>query len=467
MKIAFMHYHLKTGGVTTVLKHQVDALRGVCNRLVLTGDRAGTDFSCPIMEIEGLGYDRSGNADGSPGDVAERAVKAIERVWPGGCDILHIHNPLLAKNANFLEIIKRLQRMGVNLFLQIHDFAEDGRTDCRFEAPYPADCHYGVINRRDRDFLLRAGLREEGLHLIPNAVPPFPAVGGIETGNTVLYPVRAIRRKNIGEAILLSLFFQASRRLAITQPPNSPADLKPYRRWVEWTRRHDLPVDFEAGHQTAFDRLLAEAPFVITTSVAEGFGYAFLEPWTAGLAVFGRWIDGVCMDIESQGVELEGFYRRIDIPLAWLDARALSEAWQRAVLDASRAFGHPMEKEAAALAYERLTSGELIDFAILDERFQTQVLETLLHNPARRHTLIELNHWLSSIETRVAPRSVIDRNRQAVERQYCLYVYGERLKRIYDRVIQRPIRQHIDKAALFSAFFRLDRFSLLRWPANE
>ncbi len=462
MKIAFIHYHLKTGGVTTVLKHQVGALQESC--LVLTGDRAGAEWPCPIMEIPGLGYDQADRPCESSDAVAEAVEKAINRVWPGGCDILHIHNPLLAKNARFLEIINRLQRMGIPLFLQIHDFAEDGRADCRFEAPYPADCHYGVINSRDKEFLLRAGLKEEGLHLLPNAVSPLTATGGGATvGNRVLYPVRAIRRKNIGEAILLSLFFKDGQRLAITQPPNSPADYKPYRQWVDWTRMHQLPVDFEAGRQTAFDRLLAEAPFVITTSVAEGFGYAFLEPWTAGLPVLGRRIDGVCRDIEFQGVELEGFYPRIDIPLAWFDTDQLAVRWQNAVLVAARAFNHPMEAETVAAAFEQLTIGESIDFGILDERFQCQVLGTLLENPSRRQTLIELNPWLDALETKLAPPAVIARNRQAVAGRYSINGYGERLRRIHDRVVQRPVRQRIDKAALFSAFFKTDRFSLLRW----
>lgn len=33
MKIAFIHYHLKTGGVTSVLKQQVETLRDVCDVL--------------------------------------------------------------------------------------------------------------------------------------------------------------------------------------------------------------------------------------------------------------------------------------------------------------------------------------------------------------------------------------------------------------------------------------------------
>jgi hypothetical protein len=58
-----------------------------------------------------------------------------------------------------IKILKSLQKRGVNLFLQIHDFAEDGRPFDYFADEYPADCHNGVINQRDYEILLAAGLK--------------------------------------------------------------------------------------------------------------------------------------------------------------------------------------------------------------------------------------------------------------------------------------------------------------------
>jgi hypothetical protein len=158
MKIAFVHYHLKTGGVTTVLRRQIAAIQGACETLVLTGDRAANELPCKVVEIPGLGYDQPGAFPTAPDMVAERVLKALSEKWPGGCDVLHVHNPTLAKNRQFLQIIKRLQQSGVNLFLQIHDFAEDGRPHVYFEEEYPENCHYGVINTRDAKSLLAAGL---------------------------------------------------------------------------------------------------------------------------------------------------------------------------------------------------------------------------------------------------------------------------------------------------------------------
>ena len=258
MKIAFLHYHLKTGGVTTVLRGQIAAIREVCDTLVLTGDRAGTAWPCEVVEIPEIGYDRPDSPPHAPQPVADKILKAISNAWPRGCDVLHVHNPTLAKNRCFLRVLNRLQQSGVPLFLQIHDFAEDGRPGAYFREPYPTDCHYGVINSRDREILLRAGLDPAGVHLVPNAIQPLP-VEKRRPEPLVLYPIRAIRRKNLGEAILLSLFLQNGQRLDVSQPPNSPQDIASYRAWNRYVKEKRLNVNFDVGQKVDFLALVGAA----------------------------------------------------------------------------------------------------------------------------------------------------------------------------------------------------------------
>jgi len=189
---------------------------------------------------------------------------------------------MLAKNINFLKILKALQKRGIRLFLQIHDFAEDGRPLSYFSEEYVSDCHYGVINSRDYNILLKAGLKKQGLHKIFNTIKPIDFNNKkINPGNYVLYPIRAIRRKNIGEAILLSLFFQNNETLTITLPPNSMPDIISYVGWKNFVKENNLDVEFEAGLKKDFSELVLSAKFIITTSITEGFGFSFLEPWTA------------------------------------------------------------------------------------------------------------------------------------------------------------------------------------------
>ena len=117
MRIAFIHYHLKTGGVTTVLRQQVEAVRSTCDVLVLTGAPPESSFPCHVVHIPGLGYDGPDPDRLAPEDVAASIIKAINQEWKGGCDLVHVHNPTLAKNRNFLKILKALQNGKIKLFL--------------------------------------------------------------------------------------------------------------------------------------------------------------------------------------------------------------------------------------------------------------------------------------------------------------------------------------------------------------
>lgn len=465
MKIAFVHYHLKTGGVTTVLKRQIAALGDACNLFVLTGDRAGAKLPCAVEEIPGLGYDRPGQSALSPQRVAEQVCRALHRKWPDGCDILNIHNPTLAKNKGFLQVIRLLQHLGITLFLQIHDLAEDGRPQVYFDEPYPKDCHYGVINRRDKAILKAAGLDGKGLHHLPNAVRVMPVDENRQQTEQVLYPVRAIRRKNLGEALLLSLFFKAGQRLAITQPPNSPADAASYRDWVAWSVANGLPVDFEVGRKTPFASIVAASQSMITTSVSEGFGMAYLETWTAGKPLWGRRLPDICSDYEESGVDLQALYDRIDVPLDWIDRDDFSNRWHEAVRRAANRFGLAISDITVSKAFERLVGEATIDFGMLDEAFQRQVLSRLIAVPSAKKEMIRTNPWLSDAGEATAVPSVIEKNRTAVLDRYGMDRYRDRLLRIYDKVVNQPVRHRIDKKILLHSYFKLENFSLLKWAA--
>ncbi len=467
MKVAFVHYHLKTGGVNTVLKAQVEAVHEHCETLVLTGDRSNIILPCKIVEIPGLGYDLP-NAKLSYTDrVAERILAILSEKWPGGCDLLHIHNPTLAKNRQFLQIIKRLQQAGLNLFLQIHDFAEDGRPNTYFEEEYPANCHYGVINTRDADILETAGLKKQGLHILPNPVEGFFVPADCRPNATVIYPVRAIRRKNLGEALLLSCFFDPVLRLAITQPPNSPVDMAAYRDWIKWSKQALLPVDFEVGSTLDFPTLIGGAESVITTSINEGFGLTFLEPWTAGKLLWGRRIPEICTDFENKGVRLDSLYERIDVPLPWIDIDSFTRDWHKAVFDACAHYGHAIDVDEVSHAFAQMTSCGMVDFGLLNEKFQRQVLSRLTTDPSTKKEMIDLNPWLAKPGIVPDPDGLIHNNRLAIKRHYNLQQYRNRLLEIYQDVISQPVHHRIDKRSLVESFIDINHFPLLKWSVYE
>ena len=468
MKIVFIHYHLKTGGVTAVLRQQVEAMLHTSDLLILTGAPPETPFPCETVHIPGLGYDESGLNRFEPEKVAAAIIKKIRLKWEGGCDLIHVHNPTLAKNRNFLKILKTLQKEKNRLFLQIHDFAEDGRPLAFFsEEDYVSDCHYGVINSRDYNILLKAGLKEEGVHQIFNTLTPFnsKATDAISK-NYVLYPVRAIRRKNIGEAILLSLFFTNDETLVITLPPNSPMDIKSYERWKAFVEEKHLHIIFEAGLTHEFSDLVLAADFLITTSITEGFGFSFLEPWTAKKILWGRRLPEICRDFEKNGVRLGHLYSRLNVPVEWIGREKLFKKWKSCVQRAGALFDTTIDETAIKNAFEKTIDTDIIDFGLLDETFQQIIISKALSDSDSRDALIHLNPCLSNPGDVSNKDGLIQNNLKAVARHYNQTKYRKSLLDIYARVIRDTVHQKIDKKILLSEFFNLDYFSLLKWSFN-
>jgi len=467
MKIALLHYHLKTGGVTTVIQRQVQALKGRCETLVVTGDRAKTQLPCPVVEIPEIGYDHLSTTSLTPEAIVDRILKSILQIWPGGCDVLHIHNPILTKNRHLLKCIHLLQAWDVSLLLQIHDFAEDGRPQAYSHEAYPRDCHYGVINARDARIMVMAGLDPAGVHLVPNAVESLPMNADVKLNPCVAYPVRAIRRKNVGEAILLSLFLSPDKTLHVSQPPTSARELPVYADWQSFVKKHGLNVRFETGRLQGFPALVAAADSMVTTSITEGFGFSFLEPWTADKIVWGRRLDDICMDFEKRGLNLDSLYDDLAVGLTWFDFDGFIQAWRGAVLQAGEIYGYNLESERLDYHINGLKKDGLIDFGILSEKYQKQVLMHLLANPDAKNGLAERNPKILEPDPNQVEPSIIENNRRIVQDNYDMGSYGHQLLKVYKQVNQCPIQHQIDKTALLDAFLDLDRFSLLKWGPYE
>jgi len=470
MRIAFIHYHLETGGVTTVLKQQIEAVMATCDLLVLTGAPPETPLPCDTVPIPGLGYDQLNQKSMNPENVAASITKAIHTKWKSGCDVLHVHNPTLAKNKSFIKILKTLQQRDLKLFLQIHDFAEDGRPLAYFHNDeYVADCHYGVINSRDYNILLKAGLKKEGLHKIFNTIKPFRFNStAVTVKEQVLYPIRAIRRKNIGEAILLSLFFNNNETLMITLPPNSPVDIKSHAGWKAFAIEKNLNVVFDAGLAHEFSELVLSSKFLITTSITEGFGLSFLEPWTGQKILWGRKLTDICHDFETRGIQLDHLYTRFYAPVAWLDTKKLFDMWRSCVRSAGDTFNFNVEERSIADAFEKIVAQNKIDFGLLNEVFQKQIISWVLSDPQKRDILIDLNPFLQSPGKVSNPEALIQNNRQAILNNYNQAIYTETLMNIYKKTVAVNVSHRIDKTILFSEFLDLENFSLLKWgPYNE
>ena len=189
LRVAIVHYHLQPGGVTRVIRHAIDALdqHGV-RVVVLTGEPPfGEPWrSSEFRTVRGLGYASSSEAP-DPRQLADDLHTSAEGALDAQPDLWHFHNHSLGKNPALALAIDRLAEAGNRLLLQIHDFVEDarpgnystlrkglgsagGRDLGIYLYPQASHIHYGVLNRRDRDFFARAGVLQSQLHLLSNPV---------------------------------------------------------------------------------------------------------------------------------------------------------------------------------------------------------------------------------------------------------------------------------------------------------
>jgi hypothetical protein len=464
MKIVFVHYHLKKGGVTTVLKQQLKATQEGCESLVITGEPPDDPLPAEFVHIPGIAYDGNSKINQTAESVAGYILKAIRAKWKTGCDLLHVHNPLLKKNRNFLKILESLQQNGLNLFLQLHDFAEDGRPMSYFREPYIANCHYGVINSRDYQILLKAGLKPEGLHKLPNAVNDIPLRKTPATPeNLVIYPIRAIRRKNLGEAILISNYFKKTDRLCITLPPNSPVDIKAYEGWKRFSIDHHLSISFDVGLKHDFSELISASHFLMSTSISEGFGFSFLEPWTAKKLLWGRNLPDVTTDFKKIGINLDHLYPQLRVPISNDQKEKFSVRWKACVSDNCRLFDLPIDATAVEAAFSGMTAGNCVDFGLLDESFQKEIIAKILSDEKYKAQILEMNPFLSHPGRVPDAETVAEKNKAVIKNHFSISAYKENLLNVYETVCRQPVAHHIEKDVLLKSFFNLNNFSLLKW----
>ncbi|MDP0501065.1 MAG: glycosyltransferase family 4 protein [Verrucomicrobiota bacterium JB022] len=484
MRIAQVHYHLKRGGVTRVIENAVAALdgRGV-DIVALCGEPYDGNALPKVQVVEGLAYQSDYSAV-DPAALAQRMQAAAREALGGDPDVWHIHNHSLGKNVVFLEVLHRLLAEGAKVLLQIHDFAEDGRpTNYRRQAevydkqrdigtlgerlyPAGAQVHYAVLNARDFQSLQHMGVPEDRLHLLPNPVSvpdlerepegetPFP-----DAKQVFVYPTRAIRRKNVGECLLLSLLAPAGSVIALTLSPANPEWQPIYNRWQAFAQEQMLPVEFGVGEreQYTFAGLIHRADALLTTSVAEGFGLAFLEPYLFGKGVVGRDLPAITQDFKQHGIEFPGLYERLEVPLGIVGEGPLRIQLEKELKSYFASYGHRAPKDAVDRAVEASVRNKRIDFGVLSETFQERVITQLRANPTMAADLRR-----PALEP-VDPK-VIARNQKLIAKHYSLPAYGERLQGIYtglSKASPSEIGSH-DATALLASFLDPAKFSLLR-----
>ncbi|MCK4628417.1 MAG: hypothetical protein KAT56_05400 [Sedimentisphaerales bacterium] len=449
--------------------------------------------------------------------------------------ILHVHNGNLGKNPYLTLalklLIERIERDNLPAWVlyQVHDFAEDnrplcwqalcdcsGRSDPRLavEMMYPTGrrVQWACINSADKKILVEMGIDSDSVSILPNAVAVdvFTAGGltdmsggevrqlGItpidftadiksrlsfyaeENGfrfesdrKILLAPVKAIRRKNIVESVLLMLMLNYKRdeyQLLVTLPANSSADIAYSCAIERFVKENHLPVVIgfgsqllAGGHQRHIEKakvisyslidLLALSEAVVTTSIQEGFGYVFHEPWLADRFVFGRNIDRVTSDFTEQGLNLDHLYDHLLIPFEWLAGEQWERIQQEYLCKVKKQYqAMQLSEPSDAEILEQITEkklhtpsifpsnkskkmGEMIDWADLNVNTQLSILHHIVGDLSQIPRIIVKKKWGKPISDWYfeAKSGIILQNRAVIGTKYNLENQASCLVRVLEK----------------------------------
>lgn len=427
-RLIIIHYHLNPGGVTRIIESQIASLvaslpdrpiRVLCgsatNPEAITGQGAEliTDellnyLTEPINNIE-IRYDQT-----------ETFLR--RHIEPG--DIIHFHNMNLGKNPLLTLAVSKLAEEGYRVVNHAHDFSEDrpknqeylksiivkkfGRDLKATMYPRLSNIAYITLSTSDRERLIGYGAEPALVFLVPNPVTFSANVKDsretlklkiesqlqIPHGKKIItYPVRVIRRKNIGEYILLCTLFSDSFHWMVTQPPKNPVELKPYEVWKAICREQGIPLIFEAGVRCSFEELLAASDWCFTTSIQEGFGMAYLEPWLLGTPVGGRNLTNITTDLRKSGLRFPLLYDELLVPV----------------------------------------ENEQTDFAKLDMQQQMTIIRNAGKDPGLRESIRKANPALEMLDQEI-DEYLIHYNQHIIRTDYSLSTYAKRLERIYQKI---------------------------------
>jgi len=432
VKIYIVHYHLNPGGVTRIIHSQIKALQNLIPNAVITIVCGHCD-GASSFEKKGVKVHTNKCLNYFPVNYTKDELKKCYdtlKKWFRSVfkksGVIHFHNLNLGKNPVATFVANELLQEGYKIINHAHDFSEDRPVNQTFLAKiiegyfnvslkkvmYPDDKNYlfGVLNSFDFKRLTEYGVKEEKIRLWPNPVDLCGSNEGKSNKKTrqkivqflhldpskkiITYPVRVIRRKNIGEFVLIAQLFAKEANFLVTQPPKNPVEIEHYKKWMNFCRKNDINIVFEAGNKVSFPDLVQASDFCISTSIREGFGMAFMEPWLSGTPIVGRKIPYIIRDLERSGIQFPLLYDALIV-------------------------NNPKEKK---------------DFKDLDEQEKMDFIYTLKTNTEIKKDFLTINSYLIDIFDAVSV-DLIDKNKKIIASEYSLEKFGEKLHGAYKTLV--------------------------------
>lgn len=486
MIVVILHCHFERGGVTQVVENHIRSLRegNEIERIILVSGHRQAGLSdetrgqIDLVAIDDFDYDGSTKHVADSEGRSQRISTALtNKLADLGVDsenaVLHWHNHSLGKNTSAPAVIRMLAENGWRLLLQIHDFAEDYRPEnyrrlveaisasdkrCVDGYLYPVadSIRYATLTHGDAAALGDLGIPQNAVSILPNSVliPSRSLPSKLESRTKVLrafslppdarwclYPVRGIRRKNVGELLLLARLLGERTHVGLTLRPTTELEARSYGRWRSVAQRYTPNLHFDVGQHAdvSFLENVRAADLIVSTSVAEGFGMAYLEPWLMGREVIARRLPGVTMDFESTGIDLKRFYDRIPIPgeRSWLEAcrSETSSAERQAWSELPTSFRPVIEDD------QEIRSGT-IDFARLTTNRQIEILQRMsedeeFEKAIREHSKDLLTHLDDALLDSRSMQETIRQNAEVVRSEYSATRTAQKLSLIYGQLVRQ------------------------------
>lgn len=338
-------------------------------------------------------------------------------------NIWWIHNYHLGKNPFFTGALLDIsESTAQSMVFHIHDFPECSRYPLfkrlkdhlnRDLYTYSNNVRYAVINSRDYNNLLKAGISEKRLFLLENPLntsdeklipsdqtedklfkyfnKSFPRWN--EKSGYMLYPVRAIRRKNIAEAALIALL--TDHNLIVTLPGVSTTEKEYSDKCRTLFTEGLVPGMFGIGREiekagVSFKELIASSKIILSSSVQEGFGYLFLNSINWGKPLIARDLDMLDSFRPVFNNYESFFYSSLKIPVKLIDRNKIQELYKQKISDLKEFLSLEIRNELNHQLNEIL-NGEFIDFSFLPLFMQMKVIKILNNSDDLKKECLEAN----------------------------------------------------------------------------
>jgi hypothetical protein len=488
-----IHYHNRPGGVTQVMRGYAAAFRRIAgegSRSIIVCGNHDKQQAPDVVSLVGCDYRRFRTAGGFEKVVVALVNQLVRIITDPAlpCPVCVIgHNLCLGKNVALAEAFTRVaQELGgatgnCRFFTVVHDFAEEGRVRLTTahqrmrnvgvpvdRALYPSvNVRYMALAPRNCRLLKKVGAP---VVLLSNPVidlktPDLPramvvqalqkialhdGVGFKPDRPILFYPVRVIGRKNVAEAIFVSLLLDAN--LVIGGAGTAPSDLRLYESIRAYARNFHLPLVLDVGRigpqltratgqvvgpGILFPLLYKIVDCCLTTSVAEGFGYALHEPWVYHCGVIGRAFDGF---VPLAGMAMDHLYQRLPMPVSWIDVEELVAHY------AARLPGVNRHRITRTLVVENS-----VDFGRLAPVQQLSIVKRLANDPGHISVISNCRTMLAKQVRSATTASRISRNCCAIASAAGEYAFDRRFAAVLNRHTDN--RSTVIDAGLISRYF--------------